>query len=29
MIHTERLHRKNLMVLPGDLQKYYCRDQNS
>jgi hypothetical protein len=28
MIHTERIHRKDLMVSPGDLQKY-CRDQNS
>jgi hypothetical protein len=28
MIHTERIHRKDLMDSPGDLQKY-CRDQNS
>jgi hypothetical protein len=28
LIHTERIHRKDLMVSPGDLQKY-CRDQNS
>ena len=28
MIHTERIHRKDLMVSPGDLKKY-CRDQNS
>ena len=28
MIHTERIHRKDLMVSPCDLQKY-CRDQSS
>jgi hypothetical protein len=28
MINTERIHRKDLIVSPGDLQKY-CRDQNS
>ena len=28
MIHTERLHRKDLVVSTGDLQKY-CRDQHS
>jgi len=28
MIYTERIHRKELVVSPGDLQKY-CRDQHS
>ena len=28
MIHTERIHRKDLMVSPGDLKRY-CRDQIS
>jgi len=28
MIHTERIHRKDLVVSPGELQKY-CRDQHT